>query len=137
MKFGVYSVLLRWMLIAGIILGTYNPSGRSYYHWATTADVEISLKISVGLILFALNMIFVRLTFRSMGLSGALVLTLVVTSVAVTLPRMGWVTLVNLDMFILYVILFFSFALTLGVSWSALRTRLSGQVDSDDISKRL
>jgi hypothetical protein len=26
--------------------------------------------------------------------------------------------------------------LTVGVSWSALRTRISGQIDSDDISRR-
>ncbi len=137
MKFGMYSVFLRWLLIAGIVLSTYNPSGRSYYHWATVSNAEISLKISIGLILFALNMIFIRLTFRAMGLSGALVLALVVTSVAVTLPRLGWLTLETFEMFVLYVMLFFCIALSIGVSWSALRTRLSGQVDSDDISKRL
>ena len=137
MKFGMYCVFLRWLLIAGIVLSTYNPSGRSYYHWVTVSNADISLKISIGLILFALNMIFIRLTFRAMGLSGALVLALVVISVAVTLPRLGWLTLETFEMFVLYVILFFCTALSIGVSWSALRTRLSGQVDSDDISKRL
>lgn len=137
MKFGIYSITLRWFLIAGIILATYNPSGRSYYHWVTTADVEISLKISLGLFLFALNLIFIRLTFRAMGYYGVLLLTTVITSIAITLPRMGWVSLDTWPLYQFYILIFFSIAVTLGVSWSALRTRLSGQVDSDDISQRL
>jgi len=136
-KFGFYSVFLRWFLVAGIILATYNPSGRSYYHWVTTSDVEISLKISVGLFLFAVNLMFIRLTFRAIGYYGVALLSVVVISIGITLPRIGWVTLETWPIFQLYILIFFSFIVTLGVSWSALRQRLSGQVDSDDVSHRL
>lgn len=137
MKFGFYSIILRWFLVATVIFGTYNPSGRSFYHWAMKSDVDFSLKLSVGLVLLALNLLFVRLTFRSLGYSGVALMTACLISVAITLQRLQFVSLYTWEQVQLYVIMFITFALTIGVSWSAIRTRLSGQVDSDDISRRL
>lgn len=136
-KFGFYSILMRWVLIAGAIFATYNPSGRSFYHWAPESDVDFWLKLSIGLVLFTVNLTFFSLTLRSLGYIGTFLVAICLVSIAITLPRLELVSLHTWDLVQLYSILFLTFALTIGVCWSAIRTRISGQVDSDDISKRL
>ena len=137
MKFGIYSIILRWFLIAAVVFGTYNPSGRSFVHWALESDADFSLKISVGLVIFALNLTFIQLTFRSLGYAGVFLLAICMISIAITFWRLEFVTFYSWELLQLYIIMFVTIALTIGVCWSAMRTRLSGQVDSDDISRRL
>lgn len=137
MKFGFYSILLRWLLIATVIFGTYNPSGRSFFHWALESDVDLSLKLSVGLVLLALNLTFVQLTFRALGTIGFLLLATCMISIAFTLIKLEFVSLYTWELIQLYIILFLTLALTIGVCWSAIRTRISGQVDSFDITRRI
>lgn len=136
-KFGLYSILIRWVFVASIVFSTYNPSGRSFVHWALESDAEFSLKLSVGLVLFAANLILIQLTFRSLGYSGVVLMATCLFSIAITLQRLKFVTLYFWEETQLYIIVFFVSAITIGVCWSSLRTRISGQVDSDDISKRL
>lgn len=137
MKFGLYSIFLRWLLVAGIVFATYNPSGRSFFHWAPEADVDFSLKLAVGLVLLTANLTLLNLALRSLGYIGTFLVAISTISIAVTLERLELVRLETRDSLVLYIILFLTLALTLGVCWSAIRTRISGQVDSDDISKRL
>jgi len=137
MKFGLYSILLRWILVATIVFSTYNPSGRSFYHWAPESDVDFSLKLAVGLVLFTANLTLLHLTIRSLGYIGTFLVTITTISIAVTIERLELVHLETWETLQLYIILFLTLALTLGVCWSAIRTRISGQVDSDDISQRL
>ncbi len=136
-KFGFYSIFLRWVLVASIVFGTYNPSGRSFVHWAMESEIETSLKLSVGLVLFALNLMLIHLMFRSLGYVGVTLMTICLLSIAITLQRLELVILYNWGQVQLYIIFFFVTAVTIGVCWSAIRTRISGQVDSDDISRRL
>lgn len=137
MKFGLYSIFLRWLLVASIVFATYNPSGRSFFHWAPEADVDFSLKLAVGLVLLTANLTLLNLALRSLGYIGTFLVVISTISIAVTLERLDLVRLETRDSLVLYIILFLTLALTLGVCWSAIRTRISGQVDSDDISKRL
>lgn len=137
MKFGIYSIILRWFLIAAVVFGTYNPSGRSFVHWALESDADVSLKISVGLVVFALNLTFIQLTFRALGSAGVALLAICLISIAITFWRLDLVAFYTWELLQLYIIMFLTIALTIGVCWSALRARLSGQVDSDDISRRI
>jgi hypothetical protein len=137
MKFGFFSILLRWLLVATVIFGTYNPSGRSFAHWALESDADLLLKLSVGLVLLALNLTFIQLTFRALGTIGVLLLAICLISIALTLIKLEFVSLYTWELLQLYIILFLTLALTIGVCWSAIRTRISGQVDSFDITRRI
>jgi hypothetical protein len=136
-KFGVKSIVMRWLVVAGCLLATYNPSGRSFWHWIQSSDAALSVKLSIGLILIAGNYLFVRLTLRSLGWVGALMLAACVSASAWMLVNVGVVRIVSAAGWQAYVLIAVSVGLSIGVCWSAIRTRFSGQIDSDDISRRL
>lgn len=136
-KFGFKSILMRWLLVVACLLATYNPSGRSYFHWIQDSHVSPTIKLSVGLLLIAFNYILIRLTFRSLGYVGVAMLTACVGSFAYTLVRTDIVTIATLAGFQIYLLISMSVGLAIGVCWSAIRARFSGQIDSDDISRRL
>lgn len=137
MKFGLVNMLLRWLLIAGVLFATYNPSGRSFVHWAGNTEAPVSLRLALGFLLAAGLAFFVQLTFRSLGYPGVWMLGIIVTTVATALVQLRVVAPATPAQWITYVQLALATALTVGVSWSAIRTRVAGQVDSDDVSKRL
>jgi hypothetical protein len=137
MKFGLTNMLLRWLLIAGVLLATYNPSGRSFAHWAGQSDTALSFRLALGFLLVSALAFFVQLTFRSLGYPGVSILAITLTTVAVSLVQLGLVTPATSAQWITFAQLVVATALTVGVSWSSIRTRLAGQVDSDDVSKRL
>ena len=137
MKFGFTNILLRWLLIAGVLLATYNPSGRSFVHWAGASTAPLSFRLALGFVLAAAIAFFVQLTFRSLGYPGVGVLATIVATVGTSLVQLRLVTPATSAQWIVFVQLAFATALTIGVSWSSIRTRVAGQVDSDDVSKRL
>ena len=75
------AVATRWFtekrgLVMGVLTATYNPSGRSFVHWAAAGTAPLSLRIAVGSILLAALAYFYRLTVRALGPIGAVMLAL-------------------------------------------------------------
>lgn len=137
MKFGLVNLLLRWLLIAGVMLATYNPSGRSFAHWVLQSELPWSARMALGLVLVAALAFFVQLTFRSLGYPGVSILTITMTTIATSLVDLDVIKPGTREEWVLFIQLIVATALTIGVSWSSIRTRFAGQVDSDDVSKRL
>jgi hypothetical protein len=136
MKFGFASLLVRWLLIMGVITALYNPSGRSFLHWAVDTAAPLSLRLAVGSLLLAALAYFFRLSFRALGPVGVLMLTALLAVLAAAAVNVGLVRLEGRAATVAFLQVLLASGLTVGVSWSALRTRISGQVDSDDISGR-
>lgn len=133
--FSFPNLVLRWLAASFLVFAVYNPSGHSYYHWLVDmADDRWSLKALAGITLVIAVATFGYATLRAIGVSGVLA---TVTFFAVViwamvdnglldgLSRWAWVTIV------LGVI---SSILGIGVSWSHIRARLSGQADSNDVT---
>ena len=131
-RFSASSFTVRWAVAMVLVLGTFNPSAFSYYHWATTAEGDsIPFKILVGLALLIIYIVFLRATWRSIGAIG----------VALSVAFFGvliWLMIDNnlLDLesrkAITYVgLIVLATILAIGVSWSHIRRRISGQMDTD------
>jgi hypothetical protein len=119
-----------------LVFSTYNPEGFSYVHWViqkfTLEDGWLAVKILVGIVLIIGWAIFIRATARSLGLIG-FVLSLAFFS-AFILVLYQWDLLTVSGKVIAYAILFvIAGILTVGISWSHIRRRLTGQVDVDEI----
>jgi len=123
-------MLIRWAAALILVMITYNPTSFNYVNWARASyDAQLSVVILLGLILFVAYAIFVRATLQSIGKIG---IGLVVAVIAVLLwvlydkglldpansTVMTWIGLVTL-----------SFVLGIGLSWSIIRRRISGQLD--------
>ena len=48
--FGLSGITARMLLSLFIVYGTYNPSGRSFYHWAI-ADGPVTPRLLIGLVI--------------------------------------------------------------------------------------
>jgi hypothetical protein len=131
-------------LLASLVLvyGTFNPEGYSFFHWAIRPLIEgpaaaaaqrAPVKLLVGLLLLAIWLFFVQTARRSIGWKGG-VLVLAILG-ALVWALIDWQVLSpTSSRAIAHVVLAaLAVVLTLGMSWSHLSRRLSGQVDTDDI----
>ena len=137
-KFNFVSFALRFLGAAALVLLTYNPSGYSYFHWVQDAIGSDGPGFSaeyafVGVVLLIGWTVLIRSTLRALGafgllLAAAFIGTLVwlMTSYGIfaaeTSTAITWTALISL-----------AALLAVGMSWSHIRRRLSGQVDVDDI----
>ena len=143
-SFSLASFLLRWLVALVLVFATFNPTDYSYYRWVAGTDAgmaagmdgdSLALKALAGVVLVILYVIYLRATWRSIGPIG-------LTLATAFLGALIWVTidlgLLNLEQptIITWVLLFaLATILAIGISWSHVRRRVSGQADMDDIDE--
>lgn len=135
-QFGWDNMAIRFIVALLLVFATYNPSGYSYYDWlwSTFPDYTPLLAFS-GVVLLIFWVIFIRATLRSLGPIG-LVLAVAFFGALIWL-LMDW-NLVPTDsaITISYIVLIgLSAVLAIGMSWSHIRRRISGQTDVDDVDQ--
>ena len=139
-SFSLASFLLRWLVALVLVFATFNPTDYSYYRWVAGMDAGMdggnpALKALAGVALVILYVIYLRATWRSIGPIG-------LTLAAAFLGALIWVTidlgLLDLERptIVTWVLLFaLATILAIGISWSHVRRRVSGQADMDDIDE--
>jgi hypothetical protein len=132
--FGPVNFLLRWIFTLFLVFSTYNPSGRSFFHWATSGKAPATIIAVTTIALIGGYVFLIRATWRSVKPLGALLLAVFFALFNVMLLDLG---LVRTGDGVVAVMWLASIAtlLAVGVSFSAIRARLSGQVDSDDVGR--
>lgn len=125
------AILVRMLAVALLVSGTYNPSGYSYYHWAFhgVADHWAS-KTVVGQLIVVGFVFCAQATIRSLGLLLSIPLLLVIATGVWLLSNWRIVDLSNGLQLTLILELVIVLLLGTGVSFSLIRYRLSGQLDS-------
>jgi len=126
---------LRCLVALVLVLLTYNPTETlSYYHWAQTGEFLTPEKVLAGLILLVGYIVLFRATMRSIGVAGAVLIAAVLAALIWLLVRWGVLTM---DATVLewVVLIAIGLVLGIGVSWSLVRRRITGQVDVDDIEE--
>jgi hypothetical protein len=142
-EFNWRGVLWRFLMAVVLVAATYNPEGYSYFHWAllpiyqTPTMPSLSainpLKVLAGIALLIGWVVFWQATKRSLGGKGVLLAVALLGAII-------WV-LIYWDVFsprgtkaISYIILIvMALVLAIGMSWSHVTRRMTGQVDTDEI----
>lgn len=130
-EFNAGSFLGRWLFALVLVFGTYNPTQWCYYNWAVTTEFGPPVAI-VGLLLLIGWIIFIRATFMSMGWLGIILETALFASVVWLMVDQGWLHLDSGNTIAWVVLVILSLILAVGMSWSHIRRRLSGQFDVDE-----
>jgi len=129
-------ILVRFFFAILLVFSTYNPEGYSFYDWVLTDIKNITpLKALAGIVLLVGWIIYIRATLRSLGALG-LILAFAFFGILIWLI-VDW-GLIPTDSVraVSYIILFVLCAvLAVGISWSHIRRRISGQVDVDEIEE--
>ena len=134
--FGIGGFFLRLILALIVVFSTYNPEGTSYYHWVYEDIANFTaLKAFIGVILLIGWIILLRATFGSLGFIGvALAIAFFGLAIWLIIDVMGLST--DNQRVITYIIgIMIACVLSIGVSWSHVRRRLTGQIDTDTVDR--
>lgn len=133
--FGFVNFLLRLLFSLFLVFATYNPSGRSFFHWAMDGEAPATIVAVTGIMLIAAYVFLIRSTWRSIKPLGALLVAVFLVLFNAMLVDLGLVPVLNHATLATMCLASVSVVLAVGVSFSAIRARLSGQVDSDDVGR--
>lgn len=129
-------VLLRLIAAFLLVFLTWNAEGWSFYHWAIEPLVRgvrtfSPLKFLAGTVLLAGWVVFLQATRRSIGLMGTLLVAAISGGVIWLLISSGIVSATSGRGIARVVMIAVIIVLTVGMSWSHVSRRITGQADTD------
>jgi hypothetical protein len=134
-RFSWGSLGLRILAALVLVFATYNAEGQSYYHWAIAPLISgggfNALKFLAGILLVAAWVVFLQATRRSIGIMGALLVTAVCGGVIWLLIDYNVVSATSAKGITRVVLIAVAVVLAVGMSWSHLSRRITGQGDTD------
>lgn len=132
--FTLKGLLLRLLFAAALVLATFNPTGTSYFHWASREIAHPGpLLVVAGLALLIGWIFMLRSMLGSIGIFGALLTLAFLAAVTWLVVSWGWLDPGNATAMTWVVLIALSLVLTLGLSWSIVRRRVTGQASVDEI----
>jgi Family of unknown function (DUF6524) len=132
--FTAMSFIGRWIFAAALVFGTYNPTQYAYVSWVVAEGTKFGpIPALVGIGLLIAWIIFVRATFMSMGWLGIILEAAFFLCVIWLFVDLGWLSLESGHMVVWLTLLLVSLILAVGMSWSHIHRRLTGQFDVDDV----
>ncbi len=135
-SFDVTSFFIRWAVALILVLATFNPTDFSYFNWVfVAAGGQLPLKVLGGIVLVIVYVIFIRATWRSIGPIGlALAAAFFAALIWVALDA-SLLSLDNRTALTWVLLVVAATILAIGISWSHVRRRVSGQADMDDVDE--
>lgn len=127
-----------WRLVAafGLLSVTFNPTEWNYVTWVQENFTrQMPLAVLLGLLLSVGYIIYLRATLRSIGGFGMFMVLAIAASAVWVLYDYGLLTLRNTSQVVWLALAALAFVLGIGLSWSHVRRRLSGQADMDDVDE--
>ena len=126
--------ILRWLFAFVLLSLTFNPTQWNYVSWASLNYTNsLPLVVLLGLVLLIGYIIYLRATLRSIGGFGMFLVLALVAALLWVLYDFGLLDLQDRTMNTWLGIFALSTVLGIGLSWSLVRRRLSGQADVDDV----
>ena len=135
-NFGFASFGLRAVFAIILVLLTFNPSGHSFVHMIAEGFPKITpIEAVCGIILLIGWFVFLSATLRAIGFIG-LVLALALFAALIWLViSWGWISLQDRNAIIWIALVVLSLILAIGMSWSHLYQRWSGQATVDEVDE--
>jgi hypothetical protein len=128
--------VIRWLFAFLLLAATYNPTEWNYVAWSmANVDTNLSMTVLLGLVLFVGYIIYLRATLRSIGIFGMILILTVVGTLLWVLFDQEVISLDNPTVNTWIAIVALSIVLAIGLSWSIVRRKLTGQADMDDVDE--
>jgi len=136
--------LLRLVAALALVYATYNPEGISFFHWVIQpkpGETGIRayfhgftpLKGFAALALVAAWIVFLQATRRSLGAGGALLVLALFGCTIWAMIYYGVLSPTSSKMIAHLILLAVVLVLAIGMSWSHLTRKMSGQLDTDNV----
>ena len=129
-------IATRFLFAFALVVLTWNPSPVNFIRWALNQWSNMTpVVLFVTLALLAGWAFFVRATARSLGTLGILLTLALAGMVLWMIIRYTPVDPANTTILSWVLLTLVAAVLTVGMSWSHLRRRWSGQADVDDVDE--
>lgn len=133
-RFSWGNFLVRWIVALLGVFATFNPTPWSYYQWVVHGgEGQLALKILAGIMLLILFIIYLRATWNSLGPLGMILAVAFLGACTFGLVELGLLDLSDSVVMTWIALFIIATVMAIGISWSHIRRRVSGQVDVDDV----
>lgn len=121
-------ILTRSLSCFLLVFATWNPEGYSYFDWVVRDQSSLlSAKVAVGAFLAGCFLLYLRVTWVALGILGCAALASVVLSGYLSMRRLGLLD-PNAPFWSGHIVLvLLSLTLSVGVCWSHMKRRITGQ----------
>ncbi len=132
-NFDFSSFLIRLGVAVVLVFATYNPSGYSWFHWFSQSENKIDPMIALAAIVLVIGwVIYLRATVRSLGTVGTVLAAALFGTIIWAAIDNNLLSLTNTTAMSYVILAALSTVMAIGLSWSHVRRRMSGQLDVDD-----
>jgi len=131
---GWQGFLIRFVVGLILVLSSYNPEGYSYFHWVKNSIPSVTaLQGFFGVLLLVGWAMYIRAALRSLGVVGLVLATGFFATLLWLVVDFGLIPVDNIRAITYLVLILLALVLSTGLSWSHIRRRVSGQMDTDDV----
>lgn len=134
--FTFISFAWRWLAALALVLLTFNPTGHSAYAWiveAVSARTFGPLNLLVIGLLLAGWAVFWIATWRALDTLGVVLTSIILGAFVWFLIDMGWIRTDSGPAITWVVLVCLATILAVGVSWSHISRRVTGQLNVEDV----
>lgn len=125
--------LVRLLAAAVLLFATYNPEGRSYFHWMASGGWEITpLKAFAGVCLIVAWVFLLRATVRSLGALGTFLAAAFFGTLIWLIVSWAHIEPTTTKGLTYLILLGLALVLSTGSVWSIWRRKMTGQVDVEE-----
>jgi len=136
-RFGFGSFGLRAGFSVLLVLLTFNPSGYSFVHMVADGFPKITpVEAVCGIVLLIGWFVFLSATFRAIGLIGLVLALALFAALVWLIVSWGWISLQDKNALAWIALVVLALILAVGMSWSHLYQRWSGQATVDEVDER-
>lgn len=130
-------VLLRAAFSLVLVFLTFNPSGYSYIHMVSHGFPHMTpLEVVCGIVLLIAWIVFLGATLKSIGFFGMLLAFALFAALIWLVVSWGWVTLSDTRAITWIGLVILALILAIGMSWSHLYRRWTGQATVDEVEDK-
>jgi hypothetical protein len=135
-EFTFGSFALRVVFALVLVLLTFNPTGHSFVHMiAGTFPHVTPIEAVLGVVLLIGWFVFLSATLRSIGFIGMALAIALFAALIWLVVSWGWIKLNNTNAIAWIALVIAAMILAVGMSWSYLYQRWSGQATVDEVNE--
>jgi Family of unknown function (DUF6524) len=136
-NFGFASFALRTLFALVLVFLTFNPSGYSFVHMIAEGFPKVTpIEAVCGIVLLIGWFVFLSATLRAIGLIGLALALALFAALVWLIVSWGWITLEDRTVIAWIALVILSLILAIGMSWSHLYQRWSGQATVDEVDEK-
>ncbi|HMN46768.1 MAG TPA: DUF6524 family protein [Povalibacter sp.] len=130
-------ILMRALFALVLVMLTFNPSGHSYVHMLMKDFPQVTpVEVVCGIVLLIAWIVFLGATLKSIGLFGMILGFALFAALIWMIVSWGWVTLSDTHVLTWIGLVILALILAVGMSWSHLYRRWTGQATVDEVDEK-